>query len=321
MADVADNPAVRAEKAQGGAGIGGRRWWKRGCAGRVLRYALLLVAAVLAVGVSGAEESALREFDEATARWQTRPEFRDVALDYCVRGSAAMRTRPMFLTARQVMLTLRSLPGAAHPLAADPAARAHYANFEKGPLSAYLYLCDEQPVAEKLESLEALGRKVGRSPRDYSGFLEGYQLEYPVCRDAGAIQSVASLVQDTGANHPFVVRRPVGELLMPYARALSRDLGVPDDPDAMTPAQQRSVLERLDGFVRRRDPELWRTKQLSDFCAGVWGQVYGPPYRKVIRGVVGLHRGGVLFLLLAFGWWAVGGHTFWTSRGLSARRA
>ena len=43
-----------------------RRWRKGGHMARLIRGAALLVAAVLAVGISGTEESALREFDDAT---------------------------------------------------------------------------------------------------------------------------------------------------------------------------------------------------------------------------------------------------------------
>src|SRR3954469_23070969 len=66
--------------------------------------------------------------------------------------------------------------------------------------------------------------------------------------------------------------------LKPHITTLARELNVPEDPEAMTREQQYAVFDRLDGYVRRNDPELWRTKQLSDFLGGVWGQVFSPPY-------------------------------------------
>jgi hypothetical protein len=129
-------------------------------------------------------------------------------------------------------------------------------------------------------------------------------MEQPVCADAGAVSSVALLVRETSAaERPFVLRVNVGPLLLPHVGAVARELGLPEHPAAMTPAQQHAVLERLDARVRTADPELWRTKQLSDFCSGVWAQVFGPEYGYVITPVLVLHRAGwvgmiVLLLML-----------------------
>ena len=114
-------------------------------------------------------------------------------------------------------------------------------------------------------------------------------MDFPVCTDAGALQSVAALFRDVDAGRPLTVREDVGPRLMPHIAALARELNVPEDPVAMTAAQQQAVLDRLDARVRREDPELWRTKQLSDFCGGVWAQVFAPPYKKVTRPLIVLH--------------------------------
>ena len=103
------------------------------------------------------------------------------------------------------------------------------------------------------------------------------------------MQSVASLIRDVDPGRQLTVRENVGPRLMPHISALARELNVPEDPVAMTASQQQAVLDLLDAQVRRKDPELWRTKQLSDFCGGVWAQVFAPPYKKVTRPLIVLH--------------------------------
>jgi hypothetical protein len=87
-------------------------------------------------------------------------------------------------------------------------------------------------------------------------------------------------------------------LLGPHLREIARQLKVPEAPADMSPEQQRAVLERLDAHVRRHDPELWRTKQLSDFCGGVWAQVFGPSYRLVIQPLILLHQASQFLLIV-----------------------
>ena len=65
---------------------------------------------------------------------------------------------------------------------------------------------------------------------------------------------------------------------------------MPDDPQAMSFEQQLAVLERLDLEVRQTDPELWRTKQLSDFCGGVWAQVLAPSYLLITTPILAAHQ-------------------------------
>ena len=238
--------------------------------GQILFAVMLALCALLTFGVTADDEAALRGFDEAADGWQADPEFRAVAMDYCVRGARALHTRPLLLSADNVMMGLRSLPFLPKRFAVNPTSRAHYDNFGRGPLSAYLHLCGEQSVRDFAGVLESLGKQTTRTPDDLRKFLDAFQMDYPVCKDSGALDSVARLLDDADAARPLAVRDDVGPLLAPHIAALARELQIPDDVARMTPAQQLAVLQRLDDFVRRRDPELWRTKQLNDFCGGVW---------------------------------------------------
>ena len=67
----------------------------------------------------------------------------------------------------------------------------------------------------------------------------------------------------------------------------------------MTPEQQRAVLERLDDHVKRHNLELWRTKQVSDFCGGFWAQVFGPPYNTLLVPFLKVHFACRVLLVLA----------------------
>jgi hypothetical protein len=260
----------------------------RGKFARIAWIGALVLCLAAAFSVSPSDEAAARGFLERAADWQRNPEFRGVAIDYCVRGSRALRTRPFMIPARSLVLGVRSLPGMPKQYAVNDTSFAHYDAFSRGPLSAYLFLCDEQSVPNFASELEVVAQ--GGEPRR---FLDAFHMDAPVCKDAGAVASVTALLRDTSANRPFVHRENVGSLLLPHVRAVARELGFPQDPSLMTADQQGAVLNRLDARVRSADRELWRTKQLSDFCCGVWAQVFGPEYGYVIT---------PLLILRQFGW-------------------
>ena len=198
-------------------------------------------------------------------------------------------------------MALRSLPFLPKDLAVNSTSALHYRRFAMGPLCAYLHLCTEQDVPTFSRVLEDT---VARQPDPALAgkeFLGAFHMDDPVVVDVGAVQSAASLVHDVAPSHPLVVRQNVDGLLLPHVKALAKELGVPEEIDAMTPEQQRRVFLRLDAFVRARDPELWRTKQLSDFCCGIWAQVYGPSYGLAIKPVIVIHQvSGVVLLVLLF---------------------
>jgi len=70
----------------------------------------------------------------------------------------------------------------------------------------------------------------------------------------------------------------------------------------MTPDQQQAVLLRLNDYVKQHDYQLWRTKQLNDFCCGVWAQVYGPHYHLIIGPTLALRKIGTWGLVLMLIW-------------------
>jgi hypothetical protein len=281
---------------------------KRSNARRARRVGLVLTVVLLgllAFGISGTDEAAIRAFDEAADRWQTNPEFRSVATEYCVRGSGALRTRPLLVRARRLIVAMRSLPLLPRRLAMSPTSRSHYENFSNGPLCAYLFLCGEQSVPEFVAVLEACGHTPEATDAELRLFLDSFHMDVSVCKDAGAIRSAAALVHDTAPQRPFAIRHSIGPLLVPHIRTIARQLRVPEDPAKMTPEQQLAVLERLDAHVRRHDPELWRTKQLSDFCGGVWAQAFSPPYQRAIKPLVAMHRMGAPALIALTVWFSI----------------
>lgn len=266
--------------------------------GRFALGLLVLLLALFAFGLDGHDEAAFRSFCEACDRWQINPEFRYVAFDYTVRGSAAMRTRPFCIATRRCILAVRSLPLLPKKYAVNPTSELHYQNFSRGPLCAYLHLCGEQDVANHLGLVEAIGRHESE-PRK---LLDSFQMDFPVAKDAGAVQSVSSLVQDTEASRPFAIRSNINLLLGPPIAQIAGDLGIPQTPEEMTPDQQQAVLDHLDAHLKRHDRELWRTKQVSDFCGGIWAQVFGPPYKALLAPIVMIHDVSriALVVLLAF---------------------
>ena len=256
---------------------------------RSLLVAPLALCAWFGFGLSEGDYASLRTFTESVERWQTNPEFRSIAYDYSIRGSAAMRTRPLLIPAQRGIIAVRSVPGLPPEYAMSSTSRAHYENFSSGPLGAYLFLSDEQNVSGVAGLFEELGKKPSPTAADYRALLDGIHMDFPVVKDAGAVKSVEALAADVGPAS-FSIKTPIGPLLRRHIAAIATELGFPTDPMQMAPDQQRAVLERLDGHVRRHDPELWRTKQVSDFCGGFWAQLYGPPYNGLLVPFLKVHR-------------------------------
>lgn len=287
---------------------------------RVGFAAAMLLCALLAFGISGADEAALRDANAAAGRWQRNPEFRSVAIEYSVLGSRALRTRPFLVRGQTLILTLRSIPFLPERFAVNPTSRSHYDNFDNGPLCAYLYLCGEQSWPQFADTLAANGGRPRHSEQQLLLFLDSFHTDFPVCKDAGAVESAASLARDIAPGQRLLVRENVGPLLLPHVRVIAGQLRISQDVTEMSPEQQLAVLERLDGQVRRQDPELWRAKQLSDFCAGIWAQVYSPPYQVVIGVLIVLHHAGRIGLIAMLCWLAVRSASHEAAGGLLRER-
>jgi hypothetical protein len=283
-----------------------RRRRRRGSARRAAFFSAVVLSAWAWLGFSSADEAAVRHFDASARAWQTNPEFRRVAADYCLDGSRALATRFMWVPAGGVVVALRSLPFLPRALAVNPTSALHYRRFSGGPLIAYLHLGTEQSIPTFAGALEGIIAGEPDDSRCGRRFLEAFHMDDPVCADAGAVRSAAALIGEVDPRKPFVVRGEVGPLLLPHIRNLARALDIPESPDDMTVDQQRAVFEALDVYVREHDPELWRTKQLNDFCSGVWAQVFGPSYGYAITPVLLAHRAAGLTL---------GGLMLWAASG------
>ncbi|HET6250768.1 MAG TPA: hypothetical protein VFE47_23970 [Tepidisphaeraceae bacterium] len=278
-----------------------RKHWVR----RTLLYLAILILLVITCGLTGNDEAADRTFLKAVDQWQTDPEFRAVAMEYSTRGSDATRTHLFGIPARRVVIALRSLPFLPKEYAVNPTSRKHYEDFARGPLSAYLHLCSEQDVKDMAGIFTEAAQKSTRSDGDLRHVLDGFKMDFPVAKDQGALRSVDAVLRDTHAAGGFPIHENIdGDLLAPIAE-LAGELHIPADPEKMTADQQRAVFDRLDSYVHARDEELWRTKQINDFCSGVWAQVYGPPYKTCVVPVVWMHTIGetlLIVLLLILAW-------------------
>ena len=110
---------------------------------------------------------------------------------------------------------------------------------------------------------------------DIRAFLRSFKLPYPISTDAGAVASVRALLSDTNPRRPFTVRGPIPARL-----------------------PRMSDLRQLDEHLRSADPELWRTKQVSDFLAGIWAQGYGPIYQAGLIWLLRIQRISQVLLVL-----------------------
>lgn len=245
----------------------------------------LLLCIALGFGTPGSDMDRLRTFSNAVNRWQIDPEFRAAGQEYATLGHEGMQARWWGQSTTSVVMWLRSLPFLPPTLDVDPTSQAHYDNFTRGPLSAYLHLCGESAPDFIIPELEKFARRGDLSDEAVAEFLRrNFQMDHPVVTDAGARSSLRKLVADTEAARTFTVRSDIRPALERHIDYIARSQGWGDsDPKAMSQQQQYEVLRRLDSEIAASDPELWRAKQVNDFVGGVWAQVYGPMYLIIIK--------------------------------------
>jgi hypothetical protein len=261
--------------------------WRQPLVAAVLALALLLSGAI-GFGLAPADAVRVRAFADGVRGWQSNPDFRAVQHDYVTLGVAAMRSRFCGVPAERVVMGFRSLPGLPTYLAVNDTSAAHYRAFAAGELSAYLHLAGEQGVSGGVEMIEKLSRRNPLPDADVVAFLDAFKLPVKIPTDAGAIASVRRLIADVAPSGArFEIRQDLVDKLQPIADAIA-----PTTPDA---------LAVLDARVRLQDEELWRTKQVSDFLAGIWSVGYGKIYLEGIGWLFTIERAArvVLIVLLA----------------------
>jgi hypothetical protein len=239
-----------------------------------------LIAAALGFGLGPADARSVLAFRDAVRGWQVNPDYRAVSAEYVRLGVEAMQARLCGISAGNVVMGFRSIPGLPDHLAVSDTSAAHYDAFSRGEVSAYLHLSSEQGFADGVAMIEQLARRGPPSDADIVAFLAGFKLPVPTVTDAGAIAGVRRLLDDVGTK-PFTVRADVTAPLRSHVQG---------NLAAMTRAQQALAFARLDASVCTADPELWRSKQVSDFLAGIWAQGYGQIYLDGIEGFFGIQR-------------------------------
>jgi hypothetical protein len=268
---------------------------------------VILFALGMGFGTPSTDAEKMRLFADAVERWQHNPEFRKVQIEYVEMGNEAMRTRACFVGTTKGIMWLRSLPGLPPHLKVNDTSFAHYTNFTRGPLSAYMHLTGEQGLGETLKMLQYLGNKQDLTDQDIVDFLKGYKLHYPVVSDIGAVESVKSLINDVDAGRTFEVRENISDRVKPHIARIASSMGYPSDVKDMTPDEQLEVWHVLDSDIRAHDYELWRTKQVNDWLNGVWAQVYGTMYSGLIKPTLLLREvGRVAGPMLLMAWVGLG---------------
>jgi hypothetical protein len=256
-----------------------------------LGWAFVGVALLVGYGIDSEDARVLSEFSEGVERWQAGPEFRQVSYEYVRLSHAAMNATPWGVRATTLIMGLRSIPGVGPEYAVSDTSQAHYDNFTRGELSAYLHLSGEQTMDWVVRDLHATAQR-GSADADVENFLRSWKMGRPVASDAAAVAGVKRLLAEIDAAKPIESRANVRADLASAAAELATRLGYPAGLDRLTREQQRDVFARLDADVRQHRPELWRLKQVSDLCAGIWAQTFGRDYTMVIAPVLTARRVG-----------------------------
>jgi hypothetical protein len=278
--------------------------------GRVAMAVVILFAFGIGFGTPQADAEKMRVFADAVERWQHNPDFRKVQVEYVELGSVAMNTKACFVNTTAGIMWLRSCPGLPAHLAVNPTSQAHYDNFTRGPLSAYLHLTDETSggLADTIKMIKYVTRNPNPTYDDIrNDLLLNYKFDgYKVAADAGAVASVRRLMDDVDFSRDLTITGDVRSRYVPHIQALAQRLGYPTDVKQMTFAQQGVVREQLDDAIRDADYELWRTKQVNDWLNGLWSQVYGTMYSGLIARTLMLRDAGrVLGPVMVMGWIAL----------------
>jgi hypothetical protein len=258
-----------------------RRWV--GLGGLVLVAAL---SAGFAFGISSNDRAQMRAFAEAVRRWQVGPDFRAVQREYVTLGVAAMQARLVGVSGQTYVMAFRSLPGLPAYISASESSAAHYRAFSESELAAYLHLSGEQGIAAGVEMIEKLAACQPLGDADIIEFLDGFKLPVSIPTDAGAVASVRRLIHDIEPARPLTIRANLVQLLRPHVDAIR----VEHPPDAQA---------ALDARVRATDYELWRTKQVNDFLAGIWAVGYGQIYLDAIEWLFVGQRVAVVVLVIS----------------------
>jgi len=135
-----------------------------------------------------------------------------------------------------------------------------------------------------------LGRRAPLTDDEIVAILAGFQLPVPTITDEGAVAGVRRLLADAQVERPFTVRTNI-------AAALRSHIGT--DPALMSKAEQATAFAQLDAVMRASDQELWRSKQVSDFLAGIWAQGYGQIYLDGIDAFFHIRRAARITLVIA----------------------
>jgi hypothetical protein len=256
------------------------------------------LAAALGFGMSPGDARRIRAFANAVGRWQYDPDYRAVSEEYVKLGVEAMQARLCGISAGHVIMGFRSLPGLPQVIAVSDTSAAHYKAFSRGELSAYLHLSSEQGVADGIAMVEQLGQRDPLTDNDVVAFLSGFKLPIPTVTDASAITGVRRLLADVQPTKPLLVRGDVSTSLLS---------SVEGNIATMTRGEQAAEFAQFNAHVRATDPELWRSKQVSDFLAGIWAQGYGQIYLDGIDGFFRIQRGAriVFYATVLVGAWIV----------------
>jgi len=275
--------------------------------GRVALSLVIISALLVGFGTSSTDAEKMRVFADAVERWQHNPDFRQVQIEYVELGNEAMRSKLAFVDSKTVIMWLRSLPGLPDHLKVNDTSFAHYTNFTRGPLSAYMHLTGEQGLTESLKMLSYLGSKETVTDEDIRRFLGEYKLHNPVASDAGAVASVRSLINDVDPARKFAIDTNVADRIRPHIATLAQQMGYPTEVSKMNPAAQFAIWQMLDDEIHDTDYELWRTKQVNDWLNGVWAQVYGTMYSGLIGPTLTIREAGrVVGPVLLMAWIGLG---------------
>jgi hypothetical protein len=245
-------------------------WLKR--AGFVVLVALFALACAFGFGITSDDLDRIIAFDQAVARWQVNPDFREVTFEYVDLGSSAMQTRLCGIRAKSAIMAFRKIPGLPADIAVNPTSQSHYDDFSSGPWAAYFHLCREQDLPTGIAMIERLGP--APSDEQIREMLRGFHLPVPTATDAGAVISVRRLLEDVKPDKPFKVR---DKLFGPEKI---------HEGDGYAMQQQMMLLRRMDRELHDHNFEAWRAKQVNDFLSGIWAQGYGQMYADAVHVVL-----------------------------------
>ncbi len=280
------------------------------------------------------ETGSLNTFRSQSSGWgDATQDARKNLLEYVHSGSDVLNSHPMGVDPVNLMKTVRN-PWLVkntrfEPFAWKPDSGTHYTEFQKSPLDGYMQLQkevvhgDHGQALGNYNSLRSLTQQGVYGNPDYQHIADAaknWMGFSPMVKNSPEAMhnqhtDIQKLFEETQPkwNIAHVNRYVPPQLDGSYSEKMQNAINAAalhGGTDMNNPAAKSALMDKLDGYIKENDPELWKQKQYVDWSTGTLmpgaGNMYGglmSPFVKVHNtlGTLGMAVGAAGLGLTGYG--------------------